>query len=265
LGTLFGVAMLIFAAVGVVVQLKDALNTVWEVPRPRRAASGLSSELIWSRSQACWRSAFCCWFPCCSRPRLRRAKYLEPWLPEGAMQAVGSLISFGFVTLLFALMFKGLPDTNVAWRDVWLGAAVTALLFEAGKLAIGLYIGKQGLETSFGAAASLVVLLVWVYYSSQIVLMGAEFTRAYALRHSSQRSLAVAPSSIPAQPAPDDLAPIDSVIRQRPYIATLLALCTGWLLAQTREAVPGASRGGAGRREPGSRAASSQHHRAGAA
>jgi len=265
LGTLFGMAMLIFAAVGVVVQLKDALNTVWEVPPAQTGGIWTFIRTYLVSFAGVLALGFLLLVSLLFTTALAAgAKYLEPWLPEGAMQAVGSLISFGFVTLLFALMFKGLPDTNVAWRDVWLGAAVTALLFEAGKLAIGLYIGKQGLETSFGAAASLVVLLVWVYYSSQIVLMGAEFTRAYALRHGSQRSLAVAPSSIPAQPAPDDLAPIDSVIRQRPYIATLLALCTGWLLAQTREAVPGASRGG---QDGGSQArgAASQHHRAGAA
>src|SRR5262249_17910983 len=96
--------------------------------------------------------------------------------------ALGSAFSFGMVTLLFAMMFKWLPDTYVAWRDVWPGAAVTAALFEIGKLLIGLYIGKQALESTYGAAASLVVLLIWVYYSSQLVRMGAEFTRAYATR-----------------------------------------------------------------------------------
>ena len=78
------------------------------------------------------------------------------------MQPLGAIFSFGGVTLLFALMFKYLPDTEVPWRDVWLGAALTALLFEIGKLAIGFYIGKQGLESSLGAAASLVVVLIWV-------------------------------------------------------------------------------------------------------
>jgi membrane protein len=79
------------------------------------------------------------------------------------------------ITLLFAMMFKWLPDTSVRWRDVWLGAAITAALFEIGKLLISVYIGKQALESTHGAAASLVVLLIWIYYSSQIVLMGAEF------------------------------------------------------------------------------------------
>jgi uncharacterized BrkB/YihY/UPF0761 family membrane protein len=85
------------------------------------------------------------------------------------------------LALLFALMFKHLPDAEVSWQDI--GSAVTALLFEVGKFLIGLYIGKQGLESSFGAASSLVVVLIWVYYSAQIVLMGAEFTRANALEN----------------------------------------------------------------------------------
>jgi membrane protein len=114
------------------------------------------------------------------------------------MQVTGFILSFAFITLLFAMMFKWLPDAAVAWRDVWLGAGVTALLFEVGKLLIGLYIGKQGLESTFGAAASLVVLLIWVYYSSQIVLTSAEFTRAYALRYGSLRHRA---KPLPAGPA----------------------------------------------------------------
>jgi len=100
---------------------------------------------------------------------------------------VGFFLSFGIISLLFAMMFKWLPDTPVAWSDVWLGAIVTAALFELGKLAIGLYIGKQGLESTYGAAASIVVVLIWVYYSSQIVLMGAEFTNVYARRYGSLR------------------------------------------------------------------------------
>jgi hypothetical protein len=102
-------------------------------------------------------------------------KYLSPHLPEATLHIVGSIISFGVITLLFAMMFKWLPDTSVRWRDVWLGAAITAALFEIGKLLISVYIGKQALESTHGAAASLVVLLIWIYYSSQIVLMGAEF------------------------------------------------------------------------------------------
>jgi len=96
-------------------------------------------------------------------------------------------VSFAFATTLFAMIYKVMPRVKVAWSDVWIGAAVTALLFTVGKFLIGLYIGKSGLASGFGAAGSLVVLLVWVYYSAQIFLMGAEFTWAYALTFGSHQ------------------------------------------------------------------------------
>ena len=90
------------------------------------------------------------------------------------------IISLLVITGLFALMFKALPDARVAWSDVWVGAALTALLFTIGKFAIGLYLGKSDVGSAYGAAGSLVILLVWVYYSAQILLFGAEFTQVYA-------------------------------------------------------------------------------------
>jgi membrane protein len=105
---------------------------------------------------------------------------LSSFLPEAALQAAGFIFSFAMITVLFAMMFKWLPDAPVQWRDVWLGAILTAALFEIGKFLIGLYIGKQGLESTYGAASSLVVVLIWVYYSAQIVLLGAEFTHSHA-------------------------------------------------------------------------------------
>jgi membrane protein len=95
-------------------------------------------------------------------------KYVAPYLPEASLQIAGFLVSFAVISLLFAMMFKWLPDTPIEWRDVWLGAILTAALFEVGKLLIGLYIGKQGLESTYGAAASIVVVLIWVYYSAQL-------------------------------------------------------------------------------------------------
>jgi membrane protein len=236
LATLFGIGMLLLAAVGVVVQLKDALNTVWEV------ASSKSSG-IWSFIRtylvslaAVLSLGFLLLVSLLFTTALAAAaKYIETWLPEVAMQAAGFALSFAFITLLFAMMFKWLPDTVVAWRDVWLGAAVTAMLFEVGKLLIGLYIGKQGLESTFGAAASLVVLLIWVYYSSQIVLMGAEFTRAYAMRYGSLHRRARPPPAAEPPGAPHgstDL--VQAAVRRSPYAAALLAVCAGWLLARIR-------------------------------
>jgi membrane protein len=104
---------------------------------------------------------------------------------EIAWQAVGLVVSFAITTVLFAMIYQILPRVRVSWNDVWVGAAVTALLFNLGKLAIGLYIGKAGVTSGFGAAGSLVVLLVWVYYSAQIFLLGAEFTWVYANSHGS--------------------------------------------------------------------------------
>jgi membrane protein len=186
LATCVGTALLIFTALGVVVQLKDAFNTVWEVDA--RKISG-----IWQFIQSYLVSlaavislGFLLLVSLVFSAALSIAgKYVNAQLPESSLQIAGSLFSFGVITLLFAMMFKWLPDTPVWWRDVWLGAAITAALFEIGKLLIGIYIGKESFESIYGAAASLVVLLIWVYYSSQIVLLGAEFTHIYACRHGS--------------------------------------------------------------------------------
>jgi membrane protein len=110
-------------------------------------------------------------------------KYVDAQFPATTMQISGSLVSFFAVAFVFAMMFKWLPDAPVNWRDVWLGATITAALFEFGKLLIGIYIGRQAFDSTYGAAASLVVLLIWVYYSAQILLLGAEFTHLYASRH----------------------------------------------------------------------------------
>ena len=96
-------------------------------------------------------------------------------------QAVNVVVSLGVITLLFAMIYKVLPDVELAWSDVWVGGLVTAGLFTIGKSLIGLYLGTSGLSSSYGAAGSVVVLLVWVYYSSQIILLGAEFTREYVV------------------------------------------------------------------------------------
>jgi membrane protein len=109
-------------------------------------------------------------------------KFVGGGLSEAVLQTVQFAISFMTTAATFALLFKFMPDTRVAWRDVLIGAIGTAVLFEIGKFGIGLYIGKQGLESTYGASASIVVLLIWVYYSAQILLFGAEFTRARAIQ-----------------------------------------------------------------------------------
>jgi membrane protein len=117
------------------------------------------------------------------------------------MEIVNQLVSLGFVTVLFALMYRILPSTRVAWRDVWQGSLVTAVLFTIGKFLIGLYLGKAGVASGFGAAGSIVVLLVWVFYSAQIFLLGAEFTWVYAHREGSRAADASAVGQA-ASPSP---------------------------------------------------------------
>jgi len=108
-------------------------------------------------------------------------RYMGTMFPAMAevWNAVNLLVSFGVVTLLFALIYRVLPDVDLIWRDVWLGAVVTAGLFTVGKSLIGLYLGTSGVASAYGAAGSVLVILIWVYYSAQIVLLGAEFTRAW--------------------------------------------------------------------------------------
>jgi membrane protein len=234
LATVLSIGTLLFAAVGVVVQLKDALNTVWEVDAPKNGG-------IWSFVRTYIASlagvlavGFLLLISLLLTTLLSAGgKYLAPYLPEATLQVAGSFVSFGVITLLFAMMFKWLPDTPVNWRNVWLGAAITAALFEIGKLLIGLYIGKQALESTYGAAASLVVLLIWIYYSSQIVLMGAEFTRVHAKRCTSSKTDHSVSEPAPAERAARD--PLQIGVRRSPISAILLALGAGWLLSRIRD------------------------------
>ena len=117
-------------------------------------------------------------------------KWWDAWLGgwEAAAYALDVALNLGLLTLIFALIYKMIPRVNVSWHDVWIGAAVTAVLFTIGKVLIGLYLGKSDVTSSFGTAASLVVVMVWVYYASQIFLFGAELTRVYAETHGSRRS-----------------------------------------------------------------------------
>jgi len=188
LATIIGVGTLIFAAIGVVVQLKDALNTVWEVEAPPgKGMWGFIRTYVLSLAGVVALGFLLLVSMLVTTALAAAGKYIAPYLPEVALQAVSFVLSFGVISLLFAMMFKWLPDVTITWRDVWPGALVTAALFEIGKFLIGLYIGKQGLESTYGAAASIVIVLIWVYYSAQIVLLGAELTNVYAQQRGSLR------------------------------------------------------------------------------
>jgi membrane protein len=179
--TSLGMVFLLFTAVGVVIQLKDAFNTVWEVDAKKVSGLWQFIRAYLISIAAVISIGFLLLVSLVFTAALSVVgKYVDAQFPATTLQISGSLVSFAAVTSVFAMMFKWLPDAPVDWRDVWLGAAITAALFELGKLLIGVYIGTQAFDSTYGAAASLVVLLIWVYYSAQILLLGAEFTHLYA-------------------------------------------------------------------------------------
>lgn len=181
LATIVGFVLLFFGASGVFVELQDSLDTVWKVkPKPDRGFLDVVRDRFLSFTVVLGTGFLLLVSLILSAGLAAVGKF---WASDAYIwQGVNSLVSFAFVTLLFALIFKLLPDATVAWQDVWIGAALTALLFTVGKYLIGLYLGQGSTATAFGAAGSLAIILIWVYYSAQILLFGAEFTRVYALR-----------------------------------------------------------------------------------
>jgi len=188
LATIIGIVTLLFGATGVVVQLKDALNTVWEAEAAGGSGVwGFVRTYVVSLAGVLALGFLLLISLLLTTALAAGAGLFASFIPESVLHVFSFLLGFAMSSVLFAMMFKWLPDDEISWRDVWLGGVVTALLFEIGKFLIGFYIGKQGLESTFGAASSIVVLLIWVYYSAQIVLYGAEFTYVYAANYGSRR------------------------------------------------------------------------------
>lgn len=185
IATIIGVALALFGASGVFGQLQDALNTIWGV----KAKPGTG---IWGFLRARFLSfamvAGVCFLLLVSLAIEALLKgfshYVQSIVPGGIVIALTVYLVFDFavVVLLFAMIFKFLPDVKIQWRDVWIGAVITAIFFGIGKWALGLYLSSGAAGSAYGAASSLITLLLWVYYSSQILLFGAEFTQVYADR-----------------------------------------------------------------------------------
>jgi membrane protein len=234
IGTITGVAVLLLGATTVFNELQNDLDRIWRVPekakpkglwnllRTRLLSFGmvlgvaflLMVSLVMSAALAAlgkwWAPAFAGW--------------------EVLAHLVDLAVSFSLMTVVFAMIYKFMPTARVGWRDVWVGAAVTSALFAVGKFAIGLYLGRAGIGSAFGAAGSLVVVMVWVYYSAQIFLLGAEFTRVYAHAHGSRQGevqAAVArPELRPARPGPA-IPARQSKLRERPLLAVGGAAAVG--------------------------------------
>ena len=185
LATIIGILLALFGASGVFGQLQGALNIIWGV----RAKPGAG---IWgflrSRFLSFAMVGGVCFLLLVSLTLESVLKgfshYIQGVLPGGIVIAIAVywIFDLAVVILLFAIIFKFLPDAKIRWRDVWIGAAITAIFFAIGKWALGLYLGSGSAASAYGAASSLITLLLWVYYSSQILLFGAEFTQVYACR-----------------------------------------------------------------------------------
>jgi membrane protein len=192
-GTLVGAVVLLIGATTVFGELQDALDRIWRAPARQKASGwwtlvrtrllsfgvvlGLAFLLIVSLVVGAAIAALGKWW----------GGLFGGW--EALAQALNVVVGFGLTTAVFALIYKVMPRVKVGWGDVWVGAAVTALLFTVGRFLIGLYIGKTGVASGFGAAGSVAVVFVWVYYSAQIFLVGAEFTWVYARRFGSRRGM----------------------------------------------------------------------------
>lgn len=176
---------LLVGATGVVVELQDALNTVWKViPKPGRGIRGLLRDRLLSVGLIL-SFGFLLLVSLVMSAGLEfvgsvLGRVIPGWVILGYV--LNYAVSLMAVAALVAMIFKILPDAHVGWKDVWVGAFVTSVLFHVGKYLIGLYVGRASFGSAFGAAGSLAVLLVWIYYSAQLILLGAEFTRCYATR-----------------------------------------------------------------------------------
>lgn len=181
--TVTATATLLLGASGVFGQLQDSLNTIWGVqPKEGRGIWGILKDRFISFSALLGTAFLLLVSLVVSAGLAAVGEWFGGWLPgpEVLLHLFEFILSYALITGLFAMMFKLLPDAQVAWNDVWIGAGLTALLFTVGKFALGLYLGKSDIGSAYGAAGSLVILLVWVYYSAQIFLFGAEFTQVYA-------------------------------------------------------------------------------------
>jgi len=190
--TVFGVALLLIGATSVFGELQDALDRIWRAPV--RAGQSGWWRLVQARLLSFGMILGIGFLLIVSLVASAALAALQKWWgPVFSDWAAASIIevvlSFLVTTVAFAMIYKIVPRVRIHWKDVWIGAATTSLLFTVGKLLIGVYIGRSGIASGFGAAASLVVVLVWVYYSAQIFLLGAEFTRAYAHKFGSRRNL----------------------------------------------------------------------------
>ncbi len=188
IATVIGIATLLLGASGVFGQLKDALNTIWEVkPKPGLGILNTIKERFFSFTMVLGTGFLLLVSLLLTAAVSAFNEVLKSILPGADIigQVISFVVSLLVITLMFTLLFKFLPDVKITWGDVWIGGLVTAILFTIGQFALSFYLGSGAVGESFGAAASFVVILVWIYYSTQILFFGAEFTQVYTNKYGS--------------------------------------------------------------------------------
>jgi membrane protein len=224
-----GFATLIATASGVFGEMQSALNAIWKTKPSGKTVSRLVRARIASLGLVAALGFLLMVSLAMSAAIAALGDIINAWLPFGQtiLSAINIVVSFLLISVLFGAIYKILPDRRMEWRDVMVGAVITAALFTAGKSLIGWYLGSSAVASTYGAAGALIVVLLWVYYNSEIFLLGAEFTRAYSLRHGSradisdpvlEASLSDAPKPLAAEPAQPQPAP---VTQNFPVLATV--------------------------------------------
>lgn len=189
IASIISVVVLIFGATGLFTELQDALNTIWEVqPKPGRAVKNMVRTRFLSFAMVLGIGFLLLVSLVVSGVLAALIGYFNNLIPgiDFIWQIVNFLLGFAISTVLFGLIFKVLPDVKITWSDVWIGAALTSLLFSLGRFVLGQYLGNGSFGSTYGAAGSIVVVIAWVYYAAQILFFGAEFTQVYARRYGSQ-------------------------------------------------------------------------------
>jgi len=200
---LFGTVLLFIGATSVFAELQDALDRIWRAPQRAKPSGlwGLVRARLLSFGMILGIGFLLIVSLAFSAAVNALSKWWDPdsssWYTFTGLSEL--VLSLTLVMSVFALIYKTMPRASIAWRDVWVGAAVTSVLFLTGKSLIGLYIGRSGITSAFGAAASLIVVLLWVYYSAQVFLFGAEFTWVYSHRYGSRKAQPTAAAQTPAQ------------------------------------------------------------------
>lgn len=201
------IGTLILTATGLFIELQDALNTIWRVEaKPGHGVMGFIRIRLMSFAMVVGIGFLLLVSLIVSAGLAAATKYISGLMPGvGVVSVIASdVVSFAVITVLFAMIFKVLPDVRIAWRDVWIGGAVTSLLFTGGKFLLGWYLGRSTTISAYGAAGSVVLILLWVYYSAQILFFGAEITKVYAIRFGSRlRPAPYARWLSPPEPMPE--------------------------------------------------------------